>query len=477
MKSLLKTAFIVSIIFMGTTLYAQKNNRSLDNYREPDKNGINVFESPKDTISTFEKVKVRIGGQSTLQFQALDHENSNPRVSTDGGNTFSHPNLLQPISPNFNLATANLDLDVALAKGVRMHLRTYLSSRHHPEPYVKGGYFQIDNLDFISEGLLDNVMKYTTIKIGHMENNYGDAHFRRSDNAQAIYNPFVGNLIMDAFTTEVGAELYYQRNGFIGMLGMANGKLNQNVKNGNVEYDSEGNVVNEGKSGGASFLAKFGYDKQINSDLRVRLTGSLYNTGYVPSSYLYNADRAGSRYYGVMVANGASDDFRSGRYNPNLRNKITAVMFNPFVKYKGLEFFGTIETASGKADNEYNGVGEPADERKVTQFAGELVYRFGQTENFYVGARYNKVSSEDNNAHDWNPDDYTKVDIDRFQLSAGWFLTKNILMKAEYMVQNYNNYQESTPVSPNDTSYYTSAGNILEDGKFNGFVLEAAISF
>ena len=50
-------------------------------------------------------------------------------------------------------------------------------------------------------------------------------------------------------------------------------------------------------------------------------------------------------------------------------------------------------------------------------------------------------------------------------------------MKAEYMVQNYNNYQESTPVSPNDTSYYTSAGNILEDGKFNGFVLEAAISF
>lgn len=46
-----------------------------------------------------------------------------------------------------------------------------------------------------------------------MENNYGDAHFRRSDNAQAIYNPFVGNLIMDAFTTEVGAELYYRKNG------------------------------------------------------------------------------------------------------------------------------------------------------------------------------------------------------------------------------------------------------------------------
>src|SRR5690554_3493198 len=362
----------------------EREARDFDNYRFPDQRGLSQFEAPKDTISTYNGVNVRIGGASTIQFQALDHESTGTPVNAEGA-----PVKLIEIGSNFNLPTANLDLDVDLYDGVRMHLRTYLSSRHHPEPYVKGGFIQIDKLDFISEGFMENVMKDVRILIGHMENNYGDAHFRRSDNAQAIYNPFVGNLIMDAFTTEVGAELYYQRNGFIGMLGMANGKLNQNVKNGNVEYDSEGNVVNEGKSGGASFLAKFGYDKQINSDLRVRLTKSLYNTGYVPSSYLYNADKAGSRYYGVMVANGASDGFRSGRYNPNLRNKITAVMFNPFVKYKGLEFFGTIETASGKADNEYNGVGEPADERKVTQFAVQLVYRFGQTENLYVGARYN----------------------------------------------------------------------------------------
>ena len=119
-----------------------------------------------------------------------------------------------------------------LYDGVRMHLRTYLSSRHHPEPYVKGGYFQIDKLDFISEGFMEDFMKHATIKIGHMENNYGDAHFRRSDNAQAIFNPFVGNLIMDSFTTEVGAELYYQcDSGFLGMVGFSNGKLNQNVKN------------------------------------------------------------------------------------------------------------------------------------------------------------------------------------------------------------------------------------------------------
>ena len=321
MKTIFKHAILAIALFTGLSFYAQ--NRNLDNYRQPDKNGINVFEAPKDTVSTFDGVKVRVGGSSTLQYQALDHKNGVAQSDIDAGTVMA----LKSIGSNFNLATANLDLDVALAKGVRMHLRTYLSSRHHPEPYVKGGYFQIDNLDFISEGLLSDLMDNVTIKIGHMENNYGDAHFRRSDNAQAIYNPFVGNLIMDSFTTEVGGELYYQcESGVLAMIGVANGKLNQSVANGSND-----------KTGGASLLAKLGYDKQIADDFRFRLTGSILNTGYVPNNYLYTADRAGSRYYFVMedVDAGASRPFRSGRFDPGFRNRITAIMINPFLKYQG----------------------------------------------------------------------------------------------------------------------------------------------
>ena len=422
MKSLFKNTAIALLLLMGVSMTAQKNNRSLDNYREPDKNGVNVFEAPKDTVSTFDGVKVRIGGSSTLQFQSLEHENSGAVP-------------LIKIGSNFNLATANLDLDVALYDGVRMHLRTYLSSRHHPEPYVKGGYFQIDKLDFIKKDFLENVMKYTTIRIGHMENNYGDAHFRRSDNAQAIYNPFVGNLIMDAFTTEVGAELYYRRSGFIGMVGLANGKLNQSVD----KPDGDG----------ASFIAKLGYDKQINDDLRVRLTGSIYNTGQVANSYLYGADRAGSRYYLVLEKEGAtsSANYTSGRYNPAFGNKITAFMFNPFIKYQGLEFFGTLEQSKGKRSAEL-------EERTAKQYAGELIYRFGNDENFFLGARYNKVDAEDRSGSD--------IDIKRFQLGAGWFMTKNILVKAEYVNQKYKGF---------DTT------SIFDGGKFNGLIAEAVISF
>ncbi|MDO7171113.1 hypothetical protein [Mariniflexile sp. AS56] len=422
MKAILKKVILLGIVLIGFSIYGQ--NRNLDHFKPQDKDGIGIFEEPKDSISTFNGVKVRVGGASTLQFQSLDN-----------GNSGVIP--LGEIGSNFNLATANLDLDVALYDGVRMHLRTYLSSRHHPEPYVKGGYFQIDKLNFISEGFLEELMKHTTIKIGHMENNYGDAHFRRSDNAQTLFNPFVGNLIMDSFTTEVGAEVLYQcDSGLLAMIGFSNGKLNQNVK------------IANGTTGGAAFLAKVGYDKQISDDFRFRLTGSLYNTGYAQSVYLYTADRAGSRYYSVMQdATSTSDNFRSGRFDPGFKNKITAVMINPFLKYNGLEVFGTVELTSGKALTEI-------DRRKATQYAGEIIYRFGTSESFYLGTRYNTVSAELTTGDD--------VNVDRFQLGAGWFMTKNILLKAEYVNQKFNDYP---------------SGNLLEDGKFNGLVLEAAISF
>ena len=429
MKTFIKFSLVVAALGLSTGIQAQ--NRDLDNFRQPDKRGINVFESPKDTASTFDGVKVRVGGASTLQYQAIDHENATGAPA------------LVPITNNFNLATANLDLDVALAKGLRMHLRTYLSSRHHPEPYVKGGYFQIDNLDFIKEGLASDLMKNVTIMIGHMEINYGDAHFRRSDNAQALYNPFVGNYLMDSFTTEVGAEVYYRKGGFLAMLGATNTKLNQDVKD---------DVVNGNAS--PSIVAKLGYDKQINSDLRVRFTGSLYNTAWATRTYLYAGDRAGARYYFVMappttggVATTGANAFTTGRYDPKFNNKLTAIMFNPFVKYKGLEFFGMLELTNGKNINE-------TDRRKASQYGAELLYRFGKTENFYFGGRYNSVSAEDVSGVD--------VDITRFNIGGGWFMTKNILAKVEYVTQKYDGF---------------ATGNILDGGKFNGFVAEAVISF
>ena len=86
-------------------------------------------------------------------------------------------------------------------------MTTYSSARHHNETWVKDGYLLVDASP-IDWKPLNDIMKYVTIRAGQFEINYGDAHFRRTDNGNSIRNALVGNYIMDAFTTEVGGEVY-----------------------------------------------------------------------------------------------------------------------------------------------------------------------------------------------------------------------------------------------------------------------------
>lgn len=413
------TLLLASFLFAQGSLFAQQSG-DLQYFRAQDKTGINVFETTKDTDVEFDGLKVRIGGSNTLQFQSLSQSGSFDELAE--------------LIPNFNLATSNMDINVQLHRGLRMHLRTYLSSRHHTEAYVKGGYMQVDRLDFIQEGFMDELMDKVTIKVGHMENNYGDTHFRRSDSGQSLFNPFVGNYLMDSFTTEVGGEVYFQNNGFLAMVGLTNGKLNQNTKEGAVNTR-------------ASFIGKLGFDKQINPDLRVRLTGSVYTTGQSASIYLYTADRAGARYYDVF-----EDNRMSGRVAPDFSiggvgGEMTSFMINPFIKFQGLEFFGVLENSTGNALN-----GE--DSRTYNQYAGELLYRIGDNEDFYLGGRYNVVKGEQRGGND--------IEVERFNIGGGWFLTNNVLAKLEYVNQTYDGYP---------------AGDLRENGEFKGIMLEAVISF
>lgn len=414
---------IITLFLCITTVVAYAQQPSIQYFRANDKTGLNVFETPKEDDVVWEDLKVRLGGAFAIQFQAIDHEND-------------ADNLVNLIN-NFNLPTANFDIDVQLYDGVRMHLRTYLSSRHHTETYVKGGYIQIDKLDFIKKDFMGNLMEKVTLKIGQMENNYGDAHFRRSDNGQALHNPFVGNYIMDSFTTEIGAEVYYQTNGWLAMAGITNGRLNQ----------STADTATRG-----AFIGKVGYDKQINEDLRLRLTGSIYTVNNTTSIYLYGGDRAGARYYNVMDQEGSSPNDFSGRINPGFKTDMTSIMINPFVKFKGLEFFGVFETSSG-----FDKVKDAAfdSDRKWTQVGAELIYRIGKEEQVYIGGRYNSASGQ-------LPGEETdKVTVTRLNLGGGWFMTKNILAKVEYVTQSYDDYTTAQ----------------FEGGKFSGLVIEAVIAF
>lgn len=493
----------VGLLFASILGYAQQP--ALQYFRHYDQRGVGVFETSKNDSVVFDGMRVRFGANFTQGFQNLKHSNSAKALLTGtslptlietapgsgsfvnlatgaavagivqhptvfGGYTnaanqmFINSNQLYDQAGGFPLAQANLNLDVQLADGVRVSLVSYMSSHHHNEFWVKGGYFQIDKVGFLNSDMMDRLWKNLTLKVGHMEVNYGDTHFRRSDNGNTLYNPFIENNLMDAFNTEIGAELYWQKSGVIAMVGITDGEI-------------QGSVT-KGKERQPSIYGKVGYDKTYGDRTRVRITGSVYDTRSSLSNTIYGGDRTGSNYQFVMeptTATVTANAF-SSRVNPGFKDNVTAFMINPFVKFAGLEFFGTYEIAQGNSQVENGEIQytnptlaevQKLENRKFNQYEADLVYRFGKGEKFYVGTKYNMIDGtlafgQSTTATNINQGTRGDVKVSRTSVAAGWYVTPNIMLKGEYVSQAYKGYP---------------AEHILSGGKFNGFVIQGSLGF
>src|ERR671928_968682 len=223
-------------------------------FRPQDKRGVNMFETTKEPGAEYTGFKVDFNAAFTSQVQNLSHSNTAAPNMVNGVNA----NQLADIGFGFNNSTANAVLHAQLAPGIRVALTSYLSSRHHNETWVKDGYIQIDQspIDFAP---LKMLMEIVTVRVGDFEINYGDAHFRRSDNGNALYNPFVGNYILDAFTTQIGGEVYLKTKGIIAMAAVTGG-------------ESRGTVLTPGQRS-LAHIGKIGFDRTVRPSLRIRLTG------------------------------------------------------------------------------------------------------------------------------------------------------------------------------------------------------------
>jgi hypothetical protein len=457
---------LVTVVLLAQTAWAQRGE--IQYFRPYDQRGINVFETSKNDTLVYEGLKLRIGANFSQGYQSLKHTNAD-NTPAQG---------LYRMKGGFPLAQANFNIDVQIVDGVRLNLVSYMSSHHHNEFWVKGGYLQIDKVGFMNSDFLNTLWTDLTLKVGHMEINYGDAHFRRSDGGNTFWNPFMENNVMDAYTTEIGAELYWQKNGINIMGGATNGEIQGNVAETSIPGSSD-----NGSKKGPSIYGKLGYDKAFGEHNRVRVTGSFLTKKSSINGTLYGGDRTGSNYQYVMeptMATLAGNAF-AGRVNPNFRDNVTAVMINPFVKFGGLELFGTYEISKGNTavengEIQYNeGVVDPEtfakqDNRKFTQLSLDVLYRFGAREQFYVGARYNTVEGEQVFSQSAIPTAVggisrgirADVSVERTVFAAGWFVTRNILLKGEYVTQKYKDFP---------------TGNIYENGKFSGFVLQGVIAF
>jgi hypothetical protein len=406
-------------------------------FRPHDAGGLNVFEPPKLEGTAYDGFAIQWGAAFTQQYQSLAHDNNATPNVVSGVDL----NSLIHIGNGFNNADANLYLDGQLARGIRVTLEMYLSSRHHNETWVKDGYLLIDASPWENE-LLDNIMKDLTLKLGHFEVNYGDQHFRRTDNGQAMFNPFIGNLLMDAFTTEIGGEAYWRRSGWLAMASVTGGEVR--------------GTVTKPEQRSSSFIGKLGMDRNFGAS-RVRVTGSFYDCPKAINNTLYTGSRAGSRYYWVIENPNATETAQawSGDIRPNFTAKVRAWVVNPFIKWGGVELFGNIEQSKGRS-----AAANDTQLRTWNQYAGEGIYRFLNNQ-FYVGGRYCKANGP--LVFGTGTGSFTQdVSSDRIQAGGGWFLTRNLLAKAEYVKQVYYDFPSI---------------DIRSGAHFQGGMVEATVSF
>lgn len=388
------------------------------------------FEQSYSNTGEVERPKVRVGADFAMQFQGLSHHADTAR--------------LIPLGKGIVLPTANLNIEADLADGIVVNLTTYLSARHHNEAWVKGGYLYVDKLPFIKSDAISKAMDFLSFRAGVMEINYGDAHFRRTDNGNAVRNPFVGNYIIDAFTTAPALEAYFNAGGLLLMGAVTTGIVNPSIAGYNATTRTY-SAFDAGKE--LAFYGKIGYEKDVNDDFRFRLSLSGYHASKSHAGSLHFGDRTGSRFYLVMnkITNNPNDvnissNFTSGNWGPGTTNKDNSAMLNLFTKFHGAEFFGTLEKVKGTLLN--------GTEFDYGQYAVEGLYRFGGEEQFYAGVKYNAAKND------------TPSRVNRLEFGAGWFPVKNIVIKAEYVDQNYEHF-----------------GIYGGQGGFNGMMVEAGISF
>lgn len=394
----------------------------------------NTFEAPKDTSAFKGKPEVSFNTDLTFNYQGLSQE-FDVAAATD-------EIILQQ---GLSLPQANFDINAKVMSGFNVKLETMLSSHHHNETYVKGGYATIDNLDFIAPGFASDFMKNTTIKVGVDDINFGDDHFRRSDNADVMRNPFVHNTGVESYMQAPHLEIYYR-------IPAINSLVMFGVTNGQVNPDdvSESHAAGKGSSNRPAGYAKFAFDSQLNDALRVRLSESVYYvSGTNKGSSLYSGDKAGTVTRKVFERTSVDNDFGSLWNALSGFSDLTVSKTNFFARYNDTELYAMLEIADGADGSDKD--------MAMTHYSLDLVQRFGMNDRFYVAGRYEKAVVDYADA----TNDLGDAEMTQWQVGLGWFLSKNAVAKLEYI----------------DHKREKNSAFVGGKAEFNGYMISTALSF
>jgi hypothetical protein len=388
--------------------------------------------------------RIAIGAQTVGVMQSLQQENN--------------PESLSDLTTSFQSAAGNLTFEAALSQGIDVYFELYISSPNHEgDVFDREGYLYVDRLpEELSPGLIETVFDYVDLKAGHMELNYGDVHWYRSDVGQVQRNPLVGNYVVDPNTIGIGTELYGEFGPVYLMAGLNNGATTGDFQDGR-------GFVYYGKAG-AKLL-----------DGNVRTSASLYRVdhsengpGYPvggTSSNLFSGNFSGSRYQAVLGGGGSAGQvFLGGGQD------VTAFQYDARARLNRFMLMGMVGYFK---DADVNGAANASTPSEQWTYYGATAQYYLVPERLYVAAQYSgaSVGEVDRTGEDGAVTSTVSDGlVQRIQAGVGgWILKDQMLLKAEYVTQSASDFQPGT----------LSFGGVdaATEPEFSGFMVEIGVSF
>jgi hypothetical protein len=379
--------------------------------------------------------RIAIGAQTVGAMQALSHSNT--------------ANGLPDLATSFQSAAGNLTFEAALSQGIDVYFELYISSPNHEgDVYDREGYLYVDHLpEALQTDFTESIFQYVDVKAGHMELNYGDVHWYRSDVGQVQQNPLVGNYVVDPNTLGIGAEVYGEFGPVYAMVGLNNGATTGDFADGR-------GFVYQGKVGAKLLKGT------------VRTSGSIYRvdhsangTGYPgggTSSNLFSGNFSGSRYQAILGGGGSA-----GQVFMGAGQDITALQWDARAELGRIMAMGALGYFQ---DADINGATAPTTPSEEWTYYGATARYSLIQDRLYLAAQYSGAS-----ANTLNGESADGV-VQRIQAGAGfWLLKDQLQLKGEYVTQTASDFD------PGQFSF----GDIdaATEPEFSGVMVEVSASF
>jgi hypothetical protein len=350
------------------------------------------------------------------------------------------------LDPSFQTAWGDLSFMADIEDGkMLVYADIYISSRPHPsQTYGNEGYIlfrQMPDPVPATQFLNDTLFEYVNVKVGHFEIDYGDHRYRRSDNAWVQRNLLIGNYLVDPDVEEIGMEVFSKPQWPVKWLfGVSSGTTTENFTEGR---------------GLASVHGKIWVDpiKDLRASISAYYVDHSDTGAGGPSGRLYSARRSGGPYGGVWGGGDSPGDLTIGKDKLDTAFQADVTYSpGPWEVYANL---GWVEDADPNGSDP----GKPTERWMYGSVEG--AYHFNPR--LYAAARYGLAKADDVKGHD------ASGRIHRIQVGGGYWLTKTVLAKAEYV------YQKAIGFNPQDG--IVDGVDIFRDPSFNGLMLEVSFAF